>query len=296
MSDLYAVSGISKQSAYKFRRQEQSMAHQTALVVDAMEKMRKDHKKMGSRKIYSCQKEFFEIKVGRDKFEQLAFANGYRVKYNRQTHKTTSGQRIEVYPDLVSGRSFNNINQVYQSDIFYLKVADKDYYGITIIDVYSKRLVALHLSASLRATENVTALKKVLRSKTKAVLKGCIFHSDRGSQYISKAQKDLLKNAGMKISMCKMPQQNAYAERVQGSLKYEYFFEYLLTGHNITRQAAKIMRLYNEERPHKNLKNKTPLQYEKMIEQLSEDDRPILKVFEWKHDGHNGNGNQDWVF
>jgi len=296
MSDLYAVSGISKQSAYKFRLQEQLMAHQTALVVDAMEKMRKDHKKMSSRKIYSCQKEFFEIKVGRDKFEQLAFVNGYRVKHNRQTHKTTSGQRIEVYPDLVSGRTLNNINQVYQSDIFYLKVADKDYYGITIIDVYSKRLLALHLSATLRATENVTALKKVLRSKTKAALKGCIFHSDRGSQYISKAQKDLLKNAGMKISMCKMPQQNAYAERVQGSLKYEYFFECLLTGNNITRQAAKIMRLYNEERPHKNLKNKTPLQYEKMIEQLNEDDRPILKVFEWKTEGHNGNRKQDWVF
>ncbi len=78
-----------------------------------------------------------------------------------------------------------------------------------------------------------------------------------------------------------MPQQNAYAERVQGSLKYEYFFEYLLTEANITRQAAKIMRLYNEQRPHQSLKNKTPEQFELMIKKMGEEDRPAMKVYEW---------------
>ncbi len=275
------MAGLSKQSLYKYRQQESAIAGQESIVVDAMDKMRKCHKKMSSRKVYAFKKEILGLQIGRDKFEQIAFANGYRVKHKRQTHKTTYGQRVEVYPDLVSGRVFNNINQVYQSDIFYLKVADKDYYGITIIDAYSKRLVALHLSKSLRAMENVAALKKVIKAKTKAALKGCIFHSDRGTQYISKAQKELLQSLGMKISMCKMPQQNAYAERVQGSLKYEYFFENLLTEANITRQAAKIMRLYNDERPHQSLKNKTPKQFEEMIEKLSEDNRPAMKVYEW---------------
>ena len=206
MTDLYAVAGISKQSAYKYRRQEKRRAEQAQLVVYAMKKMRKDHKKMSSRKVYGSQRQELGLEVGRDKFEQIAFANGYRVKHKRQTHKTTWGQRVEVYPDLVSGMIINNIDQVYQSDIFYLKVAGKDYYGVTIIDVYSRRLVALHLSNSLRATENIAALKKVLKSKTKMALKGCIFHSDRGTQYISKAQKELLASLGMRISMCKMPQ------------------------------------------------------------------------------------------
>lgn len=239
---------------------------------------------MSSRKVYACQKQLFEIAVGRDKFEQIAFANGYRVRYRKQTHKTTSAQRVEVYADLVSGLAVNNINQVYQSDIFYLKVAERDYYGVTIIDVYSKRLLALHLSKSLRAAENVAAFKKVLKSKTRDALKGCIFHSDRGSQYISKAQKELLAGLEMKISMCKMPQQNAYAERVQGSLKYEYFFEYLLTKENVSRQATKIMRLYNEERPHQSLKNKTPKQFEEMIENMNATDRPTMKVYLWDED------------
>jgi len=281
LTDLYAVAGISKQSAYKYRRQEKRRAEQAQLVVYAMKKMRKDHKKMSSRKVYGSQRQELGLEVGRDKFEQIAFANGYRVKHKRQTHKTTWGQRVEVYPDLVSGMIINNIDQVYQSDIFYLKVAGKDYYGVTIIDVYSRRLVALHLSNSLRATENIAALKKVLKSKTKMALKGCIFHSDRGTQYISKAQKELLASLGMRISMCKMPQQNAYAERVQGSLKYEYFFEYLLTERNINRQAAKIMRLYNDERPHLNLNKITPKAFEEMIGKISEVDRPKMKVYKW---------------
>jgi len=281
LTDLYAVAGLSKQSLYKYRQRESAIAGQERIVVDAMDKIRKGHKKMSSRKVYAFKKEILGLQIGRDKFEQIAFANGYRVKHKRQTHKTTYGQRVEVYPDLVSGRVFNNINQVYQSDIFYLKVADKDYYGVTIIDAYSKRLVALHLSKSLRAMENVAALKKVIKAKTKAALKGCIFHSDRGTQYISKAQKELLQSLGMKISMCKMPQQNAYAERVQGSLKYEYFFEYLLTEANITRQSAKIMRLYNEQRPHQSLKNKTPEQFELMIKEMGEANRPVMQVYAW---------------
>lgn len=59
------------------------------------------------------------------------------------------------------------------------------------------------------------------------------------------------------------------------------FFEHPLTEANITRQAAKIMRLYNEQRPHQSLKNKTPQQFELMIEKLSEENRPVMKVYEW---------------
>ncbi len=281
LTDLFAVAGVTRQSLYKYRQQQYAKSNQEKLVIAAMEKMRSEHKKMSSRKVYCSQKEAFKIAIGRDKFEQLAFENGYRVKHKRQTHKTTWGQKAEVYPDLVSGFTLDNINQVYQSDIFYLKVADKDYYGVTIIDVYSRRLIGLHISKSLRAKENIAAFRQVMSIRTKEELKGCIFHSDRGSQYISHAQKKLLKDLRMRISMCKMPQQNAYAERVQGSLKYEYFFEQLITQNNITRAAAKIKKLYNEQRPNKNLIGKTPMQYEVMIKNLSETDRPKLKIYEW---------------
>ncbi len=281
MKDLHAVSGISKQSMYKYRKSKELAKKQEILVCQAMEIMRKEHKKMSSRKVYKVQKGLLNIKIGRDKFEKIAFSYGYRVKQKRNVMKTTWGQRVEVYPDLVSGKEINGINQVFQSDIFYLKIEGEDYYGITIEDVYSRRLLSLHISKSLRAEENVKALKKVLKVRNKTILNGCIFHSDTGSQYISNIQKKLLTELGMKKSMCDIAQKNAYVERIQGTLKYEYYFENELTKKNITRISNKIMKLYNQERPHINLDYKTPVEFEKYIQEMKEEERPVLKIYQW---------------
>jgi len=281
MKDLHSVSGVSKQSMYKYRKSKKLAKEQEILVCRAMENMRKEHKKLSSRKIYKVQKELLNIKIGRDKFEQIAFSYGYRVKRKRNVMKTTWGQRVEVYPDLVSGKEINGINQVFQSDIFYLKIQGEDYYGVTIEDIYSRRLLSLHISKSMRAEENIKALKKVLKVRNKESLIGCIFHSDTGSQYISNIQKSLLTELGMKKSMCDIAQKNAYVERIQGTLKYEYFFENKLTKKNIACVSNKIMKLYNQERPHINLDYKTPAEFEKYIQKLKEKDRPVLKIYQW---------------
>jgi hypothetical protein len=195
------VAGLSKQSLYKYRQQESAIAGQESIVVDAMDKMRKCHKKMSSRKVYAFKKEILGLQIGRDKFEQIAFANGYRVKHKRQTHKTTYGQRVEVYPDLVSGRVFNNINQVYQSDIFYLKVADKDYYGITIIDAYSKRLVALHLSKKFTGYGECSCFKKGDKGKNQSGIERV---------YLSFRQGYTVYKQGTKRTIAKPGNENKY--------------------------------------------------------------------------------------
>lgn len=283
MKDLYKISGVSKQSVYKYRKSIEAGKEQEVLVCQAMESMRKDHKKISSRKVYKAKKDEYDIKIGRDKFERIAFSYGYRVKHKRNAMKTTWGQRVEVFPDLISGIKVNNISQVFQSDIFYLKIEGEDYYGITIEDVYSRRLLSLHISKSLRAEENIKAFKKILKVKNKEDLKGCIFHSDTGSQYISHAHKDILQEFKMHQSMCDIAQKNAYVERLQGILKYEYFFEYKLTKKNINRTANKIMKLYNEERPHINLDYKTPVEFEEYIQGLKKNERPVLKIYQWEY-------------
>lgn len=282
MTDLHIISGISKQSLYKYRKAKENTLEQEGLVIQAMEEMRKKHKRMSSRKVYHAKKSLLNIDIGRDKFEQIAFSHGYRVKQKRNVMNTTWGQRIEVYPDLVSGLKINNINQVFQSDIFYLEVEGEHYYGITIEDVYSRRLLSLHVSQSMRAEENVKALRKVLRVRTKIDLVDCIFHSDTGSQYISFIQKELLNELKMRKSMCDIAQKNAYVERVQGTLKHEYFYENDLTKKNIQRISSKIMWLYNNERPHLSLGNRTPIEFEKHINSLKAEERPILEVYQWK--------------
>ena len=77
------MAGISKQLLYKYQLQDIASAVLHNVVVSAIEKMRKDHRKMSSRKVYVSQKEVLAIDIGRDQFEQVAFANGYQLKHKR---------------------------------------------------------------------------------------------------------------------------------------------------------------------------------------------------------------------
>lgn len=279
MKDMYQIAGISKQALWGYNKGNEHKAETTREVVGMMSTIRKRHSRMGCRRMYYMVRE--QSPVGRDLFEQIGFANGFRLRLKRNKMKTTWGQRVEIFPDLISGNNFNGINQVWQSDFFYLKVESTDYYGVSIEDIYSRKLLALHISQSLSAEELVRAVKKAIQARKGQDLSGCIFHSDRGSQYISYVHKTLLKATEMHISMCKLPQQNAYVERVQGTLKYEYLFEYKLTKDNLQRIIRKIQRYYNDERPHENLNMKTPTAYEKYVTNLPEDERPVLKIHDW---------------
>ena len=277
MKEMYIVAGMSKQSVWNYKVDQEQQVSIIHKVLDVIQRVRKHHKRMGCRRIYYIVKD--KIPIGRDQFEQIGFANGFKLKHKTNVTKTTWGQRVEVYPNLIEGIILDNINQVWQSDIFYFKVQNVDYYFVSIEDVYSRKLLALHASKSLRAEQNVCAFNKALIARKRSNLNGCIFHSDRGSQYISNTHKLLLKKAGMMASMCKMPQQNAYVERIQGTLKYEYLFEHELTQMNLQQMIKKITSWYNDERPHSQLNMMTPYQFEKHVENLTTEQRPKLQIF-----------------
>lgn len=278
MKDLYVVAHISKQAVWKRQIAEQERSRVCEAVVEHISDIRKDHKRMGCRKMYYTP---HDLPIGRDIFEEIGFANGFKLKRKRNAKRTTWSQTEEKHPNLVEGTILDNINMVLQSDIFYLKVEQEDYYGICIEDVYSRKLVALHLSKSLQAIENVKAFKQVTKSRTKDALKNCIFHSDRGTQYISTAQKELLKVNEMRISMCKIPQENAYVERINGIFKNEYFHERVLTHKNILRQTKEIKDLYNNKRPHSQLEMMTPAAFEQHILKLGDNERPKHIIYQW---------------
>lgn len=154
---------------------------------------------------------------------------------------------------------------------------------MSIEDVYSRKLLALHLAKDLRALQVERALKKALIVRKGTDISECIFHSDRGSQYISDQVTQLLLDNKMQISMCKMPQENAYVERVQGTIKHQYLFEADLKEKNLSNQIRKIQNLYNDEKPHRYLKMMTPTAFEKMVEKLNENQRPKLQIFKWSN-------------
>jgi putative transposase len=281
MKDLLSVVGITKQALWKYHKREEYKSEVLSQTLSILRKIRSRHKQMGCRSMYYTPKA--QPPVGRDAFEAIGFEYGFRLKRRRNKKKTTWSQDVEVFPNRIEGQTLTNINQAWQSDIFYYEEKGITYYGITIIDVYSRRLLSLHLSKTLRAEENVKALKKAIRSRSGQNLVGCVFHSDRGSQYISDVHKKTLDQYGMKKSMCKLPQENAYAERVQDTVKNYYLCDVQLTGKKLDSVASQIMRKYNYEKPHSELDMMTPNIYEKHVEKLTKRSRPKLLIFKWDH-------------
>lgn len=282
MKDLYAIAGLTKQALWKHKKRQDIIDNTTRQIVEKIKAIRKHHKRMGCRHMYFASDE--PLPVGRDAFEQIGLANGFRIKRKRNVMKTTWSQRVEIYPNLIEGLTINGINKVWQSDMFYLKIEGKNYYGVTIMDVYSRKLLALHISKSLSAVQLKAAMKKALRARSGQDVRGCVFHSDRGSQYIASSHKKLLNSEGIKISMCLLPQENAYVERVQGTMKYDYLEPFELGEKNLRFMTPKIMRYYNEERPHSNLNMITPDSFEYLLARLPENSRPEMTIFKWDHE------------
>ena len=270
------MSGMSRQAHAQWRKRQEHRRAVEQQIVGLMEQIRQRHPRMSCKRMYRMVQD--QVPVGRDQFEQIGFGYGYRVKRKRSPWKTTWSQRAGVFPNLIEGLEINSINQVWQSDIFYLKVEGVHYYGVTIEDLYSRRLLALHFSRSLAAEETVRALQQALKVRAWQV-KGCIFHSDRGSQYLSAAQQELLKEAGLRISMCKWPQENAYVERIQGVLQQEYLLEHRLSRVSLKRYSQQVQRYYNQERPHSRLGYFTPVAFEEWVLQQAKPQRPVLKVY-----------------
>ena len=265
MKDLYDIAGISKQALWKYdKRQEASMSI-IGEVLDIIRDVRTNHKRMGCRRIYYTSKK--SLPIGRDIFERIGFANGYKLKLKRNVMKTTWSQRMEVFPNLIEGMVLNGINQLWQSDIFYLKIEGANYYGVSIEDVYSRKLLALHLSQSLSAQQNVKALKKALVMRKGSDVSRCILHSDRGSQYAANDYKAILAEHGFIGSMSRKGDcwDNAVAESFFHTLKVECIRKRIFTSREEAKRIifAWIETRYNRTRRHSTLDYLSPFEYER---------------------------------
>ena len=279
MKELLSIAGITKQGFWKHNRREEQIQAINEVVVSIITKKRKNHGRMGCRSIYYSSSE--PIPVGRDIFEKIGYANGYKLRRIQNFVKTTWGQKVVIHPNLIEGKILTGINQVWQSDIFYICIEGRHHYGFTIEDVYSRRLLALHFAKRLKADELAKALRQAINERKGMDLSGCIFHSDRGSQYVSSCISEMLNLYKMKPSMCKLPQENSYVERIQGTIKHQYLCELELKEKNLHTQARKIMQLYNFEKPHSKLSNYPPVIFERIVEKLPEEERPKEHIFKW---------------
>lgn len=246
--------------------------------IEKAETIREYHPEMGCRKMALLLK---QPGCGRDKTEALLLVAGFRVIYPPNYTKTTHSVHVRGFNNLIEGLVVVGINKVVQTDITYLWVKDRFYYLVFIIDVYTRLIIGYHASCSLEAEANMKALQMMIRKRGKENIKGLIHHSDKGSQYTSTEYLGTLKENGIKVSMCKEAWENAYTERINRTIKYEYLrhrnIDCLNTLKKETRRAVK---LYNENRPHWSLPHQmTPAKFEKHVNNLSKSKRPKMLIY-----------------
>ena len=167
--------------------------------------------------------------------------------------------RFYKYKNTIKDVKVSKVNQVWVSDITYIRTQKGFCYLALITDVFSRKIVGYDISNSLELSGCVRALKKALY-KTKNT-EGIIHHSDRGIQYCSNQYTQILKRKGIQISMTEENHwyENAIAERVNGILKDEFYLDQTFDNLKYAKKATKsAINLYNQIRLHVSLNYKTP--------------------------------------
>lgn len=263
VSTVCACFDITRDALYKYRERMKKREATANRVIEMVKTERKDQPRVGTRKLYKALHPVFKqenLKVGRDKLFDILRDYELLVRRKKATCKTTdSYHRFHKYNNLIKDMEITAPNQVWVSDITYIRTLTGFCYLALITDMYSRKIVGYDLSDSLELAGCLRALKKALRQARPAA--GLVHHSDRGIQYCSNQYVNELKKRKIKISMTEENHcyENAVAERVNGILKDEFYLDqcFFSTGHaiNATKNAIDI---YNNKRLHLSLGYKTP--------------------------------------
>ena len=276
MKSVLTVSGISRQAVSQHFKQESVSNKKLSGLITEADILRREHPGCGVEKMYYTLNPGW---LGRDKFIELFMELGYAVRRQRNYRRTTIPVHSQ-YKNLIQGLMVQNRNIVWQTDITYYLIGDQYFYIVFIIDIYTKQIVGFCASNHMRAEANLVALKMAMSQSTGS-LKHLIHHSDRGSQYIAKSYVGLLKKAEIHISMGEQAQDNAYAERINGTIKNEYLKYWQpksLT--ELKRMLKAAVAHYNNKRIHNELPGKiSPLQFEKYFLDLNSQNRPTVIIY-----------------
>jgi len=256
--------GFTRDAYYKAVKRQTEVLHRDWEVLKLVIRERAILRHSGAKKLHTTLKnEIAElgIKMGRDKFYNLLKDNGLTIKRKKyKKPKTDSNHPFMKYENLVKELEVIEINQVWVSDITYIRVAGKWCYLTLITDLFSRKIIGHAFSKGMTVEETTApAIKKALKFKTKD--KNTILHSDRGLQYCAPLFTDKLKGKNITFSNTQGgdPYENAVAERLNGILKYEFDLKDNFKNFKLAKcEIEKAISLYNSKRLHWSLNLKTP--------------------------------------
>lgn len=263
MSEVF---GITRQALYKRLAKEHLSLMERDIVIELVREVRKEMPRLGTYKVYYLIKDKLaahKIKMGRDKFYSLLREERMLIKRKKNYTKTTNSMhRFKKHKNLIKEIEIKEPEQVWVSDITYIKTEQGHEYLSLITDYYSKKIVGYHLADNLKTEGPLKALQMALSNRQYPDRK-LIHHSDRGLQYCSDEYVSLLTNASIGISMTQAydPYENAVAERVNGILKGEFGIgEGFVNHQQAIKEITNSINTYNQKRPHLSCELNTPNQ------------------------------------
>lgn len=271
LTTITACFGLKRDAYYKYKRREDKRLEIEKKVLEIVKNRRKSLPREGVRKLTrSLDQEFknAHLKIGRDTLFNILRKHDMLIRRKKYSCRTTNSlHRFYKYKNIIKDLEVNRPNQVWVSDITYIRTIKGFCYLALITDVHSRKIVGYDISNSLELKGCVRALNKALYqakntcTQPSRSIKQLIHHSDRGIQYCSNVYTQILKRNNIRISMTEENHcyENAMAERVNGILKDEFYLDQTFDSLPHARRAAKnAIKLYNEIRLHLSLNFKTP--------------------------------------
>lgn len=259
-------------------RKENSLVQEDIILQEVLN-TRKQLPSLGTRKLHHVLQPrlaLHKINIGRDYlFDLLAEHNLLIRRRKRKMITTDSRHWMRKYSNLIKPVSVTRPEQIWVSDITYIKMIHQWGYLSLITDAYSRKIMGYSFRNDLAAEGCIAALQMALNNRV--YNEQLIHHSDRGSQYCSQQYVKLLLENNIAISMTENgdPYENALAERMNGIIKTEFNLYNTQLGFEQTgKLIEKSIKAYNSLRPHASCDYMTPDETHLQAGQLNK---------RWKH-------------
>jgi putative transposase len=201
------------------------------------------------------------INIGRDQFYRFLRLHNLLVpKLKNYVTTTNSNHIFRKYKNIIKDQVPTRPEQLWVSDITYIKTENGHNYLAIVTDAFSKQIMGYKLDNHMKTSLCIEALDMAIKNR-KYPDKKLIHHSDRGFQYCNPKYTQFAENNGIIMSMTEQydPYENAIAERINRTLKYEYGLKQIIKNTTIAQEAAnQAVYIYNNLRTHFSLDLRKP--------------------------------------